>query len=97
MPTDSGRMTAEEFRAALALLGQTVSTFADLLEALGDGANDKVRTVQRWAAGTQDIPGPIQAILQLLVLLNDVEGITPATIRDWIADAEPGEETDVAP
>lgn len=85
MPTDDGRMTAEEFRDALALLDMSVASFSELLVALGDTA--KVRTVQRWAAGTQDIPGAVVALLQLLVLLQDVQGITPATVLGWLAEA----------
>lgn len=85
MPTTDGRMTAEEFREALALLDLSVAAFADLLVALGDTA--KVRTVQRWAAGTQDIPGAVVAVLQLLVLLQDVPGITPVDVRAWADDA----------
>lgn len=94
MPTHDGRMTADEFREALDTLGESVTSFADLLVALGDRANDKTRTVQRWAAGTQDIPGPVVAVLQLLVLMQDVQGITPATVRVWLADAESPEESD---
>jgi len=97
MPTSEGRMTSDEFRAALELLGLSVTAFADLLVALGDRANDKMRTVQRWAAGSQDIPGPVQALLQLLVLLHDVEGITPEVVRGWLADAEAPEENDALP
>lgn len=90
MPTDDGRMTAEEFRDALALLDMSVASFSELLVALGDTA--KVRTVQRWAAGTQDIPGAVVALLQLLVLMQDVPGITPADVRAWMDDAEAPEE-----
>jgi len=93
MPTDDGRMTAEEFRAALAMVDLSVAAFADLLVALGDRANDKLRTVQRWAAGTQDIPGPVVALLQLMVLLHDVPAITPEMIRVWLANAETEETT----
>lgn len=89
MPTDDGRMTAEEFLDALALLHLTVAGFASLLAALGDTA--KVRTVQRWAAGTQDIPGAVVALLQLLVLLQDERGITPVEVRAWADDAAPVE------
>lgn len=95
MPTDDGRMTAEEFRDALALLDMSVASFSELLVALGDTA--KVRTVQRWAAGTQDIPGAVVALLQLLVLLQDGRGITPAEVRAWVDDAEVPEENDAPP
>ena len=88
MPTTEGRMTADEFREALAVVDLSVAAFADLLVALGDRANDKVRTVQRWAAGTQDIPGAVVALLQLLVLLQDTQEITPAMVRSWIDNAE---------
>lgn len=97
MPTDRGRMTSDEFRAALDALELSVATFARLLDELGDRANDKLRTVQRWAAGKQDIPGPVQALLQLLVLMKDVEGITPEVVRGWLADAEAPEENDASP
>lgn len=90
MPTDDGRMTAEEFRDALALLDMSVASFSDLLVALGDTA--KMRTVQRWAAGTQDIPGAVVAVLQLLVLLQDTLSIAPADVRAWMDDAEAPEE-----
>jgi|GEM_PF-3368161 len=86
MPTGEKRMTADEFRAALAMVDLSVAAFADLLVALGDRANDKLRTVQRWAAGTQDIPGPVQALLQLLVLINDYENITPEMVIGWLVD-----------
>lgn len=95
MPTDQDRMTADEFRAALDTLDMSVADFARLLDELGDRANDKLRTVQRWASGKQDIPGPVQALLQLLVLLQDVQGITPATVLGWLADAV-AEENDVS-
>ena len=97
MRTDDGRMTAEEFRDALVLLDLSVAGFAELLVALGDRANDKTRTVQRWAAGTQDIPGAVVALLQLLVLLQDGRGITPAEVRAWVDDAEVPEENDAPP
>jgi len=80
-------MTAQEFRDALALLDLSVAGFADLLVALGDVANDKERTVQRWAAGKQDIPGAVVAVLQLLVLLQDERGIGAAEVRAWADDA----------
>lgn len=93
MPTKPGRMTPEEFRAALEILGETTSTFAQLLVDLGDSANDKQRTVQRWAAGTQDIPGPVQAVLQLLVLMLDQEQLSPTDVRRWLADAVPDDNS----
>lgn len=91
MPTSDGRMTADEFREALDTLGESVTSFAELLVALGDRANDKTRTVQRWAAGTQDIPGPIAALLQLLVLMQDFDAGGTGVVRGWLADAESAE------
>lgn len=93
MPDDNGRMTADVFREALAILGETQSSFADLLVLLGDTGTNKARLVQRWAAGQQDIPGTITALLQLLVLMHDEVGITPANVRKWATEAV---EEDVA-
>jgi len=92
MPTPDGRMTADEFREALEMLGESVASFADLLVALGDGANDKVRTVQRWAAGTQDIPGPIVALMQVLVLMQDFATVDTTMLRGWLAESEAMED-----
>lgn len=100
MPTENGRMTAAEFLEAIDIIGEKPSSFADLLVALGDAGENKHRTVQRWAAGTLDIPGPVQAVLQLLVLLIDHAEITPVMVRAWLADAvieDATEGTDATP
>lgn len=81
------RMMNAALIEALGIIGETPGSFADLLVALGDVANDKHRTVQRWVAGSQDIPGPVNAILQLLVLMQDNAEITPATVREWLEQA----------
>jgi DNA-binding transcriptional regulator YiaG len=52
-------MTATEFRAELAGLGLSQTSFASITS-VGD------RTVRRWAAGTQDIPGWVPLVLRLL-------------------------------
>jgi hypothetical protein len=81
------RMTPDGFRAALDVLGETQGSFAELLVGLGDVGADKARTVQRWAAGQQDIPGAIAALLQVLVLLQDNSPFDTAVVRSWLADA----------
>lgn len=53
-------MTADQFRAALAGLGLTQAGFARV--ALVDA-----RTVRRWCEGTRAVPGPVVALLALLV------------------------------
>lgn len=70
MPDERGRLSADELRAALAHLGMSQSEFARLLVAMGDSAGDKERTVQRWATGQQDVPGPIAAVLTLLAVVH---------------------------
>ena len=80
-------MTTDEFRDALEIIGETQASFAELLVDLGDAGDNKQRTVQRWATGATDIPGPIQALLQLLVLMLDNAEIGPADVRKWLADA----------
>lgn len=92
MPSENRRMTPDEFRAALLVLGETQSSFADLLVMLGDTGGDKARLVQRWATGQQDIPRLVNALLQLLILVKDVEGITPDIVRAWLAAADEQEE-----
>ena len=52
-------MTDREFRDALAAHGFTQRGFAAFVE-----ANE--RTVRRWAAGEQDIPGWVPVIIRLL-------------------------------
>lgn len=80
MPDDRGRMTADEFRAALALLGLSQLAFARFLVEMGDAAGDKERTVQRWATGQQDIPGPILVLLKTLAVVAIYTGMEPAMI-----------------
>lgn len=81
MPNERGRLSGEEFRASLAALDETPSSFAKLLVALGDPAEDKVRTVQRWTAEERDVPGPINAVLALLKILRDEAGIDSDRLR----------------
>ncbi len=83
MPDDRGRMTSDEFRAALALLGLSQSAFARLLVELGDVAGDKERTVQRWATGQQDIPGPILALLKVLAVVTTNSLLDLDDLLDW--------------
>ena len=92
MPNE--RMTASGFREALAIIGETPASFAEFLVSLGDVGDHKARTVARWASGALDIPGPIQALLQVLVLLVDQADISPTTLRAWLADAVPADATE---
>jgi len=82
MPDERGRMTSDEFRAALALLGLSQSAFARLLVDLGDAAGDKERTVQRWATGQQDIPGPILVLLKVLAVATVFSELTIESIAE---------------
>lgn len=75
MPDDRGRLTPDEFRAALSHLGMSMAEFARFLVAAGDSAGDKERTVQRWATGQQDVPGPIAAVLTLLAVVQHAGGL----------------------
>lgn len=97
-PADD-RMTAEEFRAALEIVGETPASFAELLVSLGDGGAHKRRSVERWASGAQDVPRPIRALLQLLVLMIDNAEIGPVQVRAWLEQAvtEDADAIDVAP
>ena len=53
-------MTPSDFRAALADLGLTQTGFARL--ALVDS-----RTVRRWCDGTRAVPGPVVALLGMMM------------------------------
>ncbi len=86
MPDDRGRMTSDEFRAALAMLGLSQSAFARLLLELGDVAGDKERTVQRWATGQQDIPGPILVLLKVLAVVVKESLMDLDDIVQWAPD-----------
>lgn len=103
MPTYDGRMNGEELDAALDTLGLTKRGLVRLLLDLGDAGEikHKHRRVLRMITGEEDVPGLLVAILQLLVLMQDNAGITPDTVRAWLADAVvPGDDTepaDVAP
>ena len=53
-------MTPDQFRAALARLGLSQAGFAR--KALVDA-----RTVRRWCSGTRAVPGPVVALLDMLM------------------------------
>jgi hypothetical protein len=53
-------MTPDQFRAALADLGYSQAAFARL-------AMVDARTVRRWCDGTRAVPGPVVALLQMMV------------------------------
>jgi hypothetical protein len=53
-------MTPDQFRAALADLGLSQAGFARL-------AMVDARTVRRWCDGTRAVPGPVVALLGMMV------------------------------
>ena len=63
-------MTPAEFKAARHKLGLSANRCAEIFR-IGSG-----RTIRRWEAGTQDIPGPAQILLTLLasgtITLDDI-------------------------
>lgn len=95
MTESQGRMTPDEFRAALALLGMSQGEFARFLAEMGDAAGDKERTVQRWATGQQDIPGPILVLLKVLAVVEIYTGMNAKRIAENVlpsdGDAPEGE------
>lgn len=57
-------MTPDQFRAALADLGITQAGFARL-------AMVDARTVRRWCDGTRAVPGPVVALLRILMVTDE--------------------------
>ncbi len=57
-------MTADQFRAALAGLGLSQAGFARL-------AMVDARTVRRWCDGTRAVPGPVVALLRILMITDE--------------------------
>jgi len=53
-------MTSDQFRAALADMGLSQVGFARL-------AMVDARTVRRWCDGTRAVPGPVVALLKMMV------------------------------
>jgi DNA-binding transcriptional regulator YiaG len=53
-------MTSDQFRAALADLGLSHAGFARL-------AMVDARTVRRWCDGTRAVPGPVVALLGMMI------------------------------
>ncbi len=56
-PPDDRRMTPQEFRVAREKLGLSAAKLAARL-----GVH--VRTVRRWADGSQDVPGPVAVAMR---------------------------------
>ncbi len=54
-------MTAADLRTARAALGLSAEGFARLVRVQSG------RTVRRWEAGDQDIPGPVQVLTEALM------------------------------
>jgi hypothetical protein len=74
-------MTPDQFRAALADLGLSHAGFARL-------AMVDARTVRRWCDGTRAVPGPVVALLRLLIAVWE-SGYAEGTVRQWARGALP--------
>jgi DNA-binding transcriptional regulator YiaG len=61
-------MTPDQFRAALADLGFSHSGFARL-------AMVDARTVRRWCDGTRAVPGPVVALLRVMMAKDECREI----------------------
>jgi hypothetical protein len=59
---------AREFRARIARLGMTQTSFASLMKRLGDDRNEKniLRSIQRMVAGDNRVSGEMKVLLGLL-------------------------------
>ncbi len=66
-------MTPDQFRAALADLGLSHSGFARL-------AMVDARTVRRWCDGTRAVPGPVVALLRVMITKDECREIA---IEGW--------------
>lgn len=62
-------MTADEFREARQKLGLSLSQCAEVFQ-LGTPGEDRwrrsARTIRKWEAGDNDIPGPAQVLMRWL-------------------------------
>ncbi len=66
-------MTSDQFRAALAELQLSQAAFARL-------AMVNARTVRRWCDGTRAVPGPVVALLQVMITKDECREIA---IEGW--------------
>jgi len=82
-------ITAHEFRVVLEGVKLTEQSFAHLLRALGDTTPNIEHHVRQWAGGEQDVPGSAIALLTLLAVLEEQQGITPKDIWNMILAATP--------
>jgi DNA-binding transcriptional regulator YiaG len=57
-------MTPDQFRAALADMGYSQTGFARL-------AMVDARTVRRWCDGTRAVPGPVVALLRVMMAKDE--------------------------
>jgi DNA-binding transcriptional regulator YiaG len=74
-------MTPDQFRAALADLGLSQVGFARI--ALVDA-----RTVRRWCDGTRAVPGPVVALLRMMMVADEWREI-PITQWQRMSPKEP--------
>jgi hypothetical protein len=64
-------MTCDQFRAALADLGLSQAGFARL-------AMVDARTMRRWCDGTRAVPGPVVALLRVMMVTDEWQPIETA-------------------
>jgi DNA-binding transcriptional regulator YiaG len=75
-------MTPDQFRAALADLGLSQAGFARL-------AMVDARTVRRWCDGTRAVPGPVVALLRILMVTDEWREIPLERWRALLPDSPP--------
>jgi DNA-binding transcriptional regulator YiaG len=74
-------MTPDQFRAALASLELSQAGFARL-------AMVDARTVRRWCDGTRAVPGPVVALLRMMMVTDEWREI-PITQWQRMSPKEP--------
>ena len=75
-------MTPDQFRAALADLGLSQAGFARL-------AMVDARTVRRWCDGTRAVPGPVVALLRILMVTDEWREISLEQWQALVLSAKP--------
>ena len=71
-------MTPGEVKAARHSFGLTASGFAQLMRMRGANAE---RTVRRWEDGSQDIPGYVTLVVEILVAVPAVRKLLGISIN----------------
>jgi DNA-binding transcriptional regulator YiaG len=75
-------MTPDQFRAALADLGLSQAGFARM-------AMVDARTVRRWCDGTRAVPGPVVALLRILMVTDEWREIPLEQWQALVPGAKP--------